>query len=682
MLRKIKDRLYYYFAEKNWGVRREYGPYVDAHQTEHAKQPWKHWWLLVRLNWHYRVLRRETWMIVPTSKKSGRRPYLNGSESAFKRPAAPQHFVKSLLEYDVISFDVFDTLIFRPFSSPTTIFSLLQAENGIRHFAELRKTAEKEMRIYNDTRLGTREVTLKEIYQYMEPQTGLNVDLAVEAEIAMERRICFANPYMKAVYDMLRAYGKRIIIVSDMYLPTAAVADILQKNGFTGYEKLYVSGDLRINKATGALYDAITQELGGELRYIHVGDNPHSDVNMAQKAGWNTKRYQNVNTLGNPFRAEKMSPIMSSAYAGIVNTHLHNGMRVYSPQYEYGFIYGGIYVLGYVNWIHEYALLHNLDKVIFLARDGNIYKKVYDSLYTDIPSAYMYWSRAATIRYDLKNNRPDFLKRVVRYRMLNKTSLTMQELLGQIGAEILISKLPQYQLNNEDLLTEENEKIVEQLLIDSMNLLSDVYEKQSNDMCRYVEAIIGTAQNVAIVDVGWAGTGPESLKKIIEKDWALNCSVDCLLAASSVDTIQLSQTNVYAFSALLNRDHFVFHFSPRIRDTSNLLFEFFTQSTEPSFLGFYENEFRFSSPTPEGYQYVKEIHNGIFDFCREFKRRVGIFPALMHISGYDAYCPFRMILGHLIYFIKVFGAFPIEPDTGGSLARPQSLVEYFKKREA
>lgn len=31
----FKDKLYFYFAEKNWGVRREYGPYVDANRSEH-----------------------------------------------------------------------------------------------------------------------------------------------------------------------------------------------------------------------------------------------------------------------------------------------------------------------------------------------------------------------------------------------------------------------------------------------------------------------------------------------------------------------------------------------------------------------------------------------------------------------------------------------------------------------
>ena len=83
---KLKDKLYYYFAEKNWGVRREYGPYVDAHKEEHAKKPWKHWWLLVRLNWHYRVLRRNDMLLAPppgkpVPKATPRLPYLDGAES-------------------------------------------------------------------------------------------------------------------------------------------------------------------------------------------------------------------------------------------------------------------------------------------------------------------------------------------------------------------------------------------------------------------------------------------------------------------------------------------------------------------------------------------------------------------------------------------------------------------------
>jgi len=59
---KIKDNLYYYFAEKNWGVRREYGPYVDEHREEHNNKRWKHWIMLIHLNIHYRIFRKKDWL--------------------------------------------------------------------------------------------------------------------------------------------------------------------------------------------------------------------------------------------------------------------------------------------------------------------------------------------------------------------------------------------------------------------------------------------------------------------------------------------------------------------------------------------------------------------------------------------------------------------------------------------
>ena len=74
-----------------------------------------------------------------------------------------------------------------------------------------------------------------------------------------------------------------------------------------------------------------------------------------------------------------MSELIGSFYAGIANTHLHNGLYKYSPYYEYGFIYGGLYVLGYVNWIHQ-STGERCREVIIFVRDGDIYMKVYNNL--------------------------------------------------------------------------------------------------------------------------------------------------------------------------------------------------------------------------------------------------------------------------------------------------------------
>jgi len=70
-----------------------------------------------------------------------------------------------------------------------------------------------------------------------------------------------------------------------------------------------------------------------------------------------------------------MSAITGSLYRGIVNAHIHNSLKVYSQEYELSYIYGGLFVLGYCRWIHEYVRTHQIDKILFLARDD--YAKFY-----------------------------------------------------------------------------------------------------------------------------------------------------------------------------------------------------------------------------------------------------------------------------------------------------------------
>ena len=48
--------------------------------------------------------------------------YSEGSESSLSARESPEAIAAKLAAYDVVSFDVFDTLLFRPFSHPTDVF--------------------------------------------------------------------------------------------------------------------------------------------------------------------------------------------------------------------------------------------------------------------------------------------------------------------------------------------------------------------------------------------------------------------------------------------------------------------------------------------------------------------------------------------------------------------------------
>lgn len=385
----IKNTLYYWAVYKNENIRREYEEYIRPNYGRIRS-----WLELVRLNIHYRVLRKKTPLsalpVHGASARDKRSPYLNGSESkVFSRKEAIWS-AKELSAYDVISFDIFDTLILRPFSAPADLFMVVGEKLGIEDYSSLRTEAEREARA--KSRRG--EVTIYDIYDIISHKTGIDREQGIQTEFRTELEFCFANPYMLRVFNILREQNKEIIIVSDMYYPHDMMKRLLASCGFDGYARLYVSCDHQCGKHTGGLYKKVLADLP-DKRIVHVGDNVGSDINSARKSGLDAVYYKNCHEIGEQYRPGGMSEPVGSYYRGIVNTHLHNGVREYSPYYEYGFIYGGIFILGYCCWIYDKAKSTGADKVIFLAPDGQVYQQIFNMLFGDMPNECILWSAPA-----------------------------------------------------------------------------------------------------------------------------------------------------------------------------------------------------------------------------------------------------------------------------------------------
>ena len=345
-------------------------------------------------------------------------PYTD-SESSMARKSGvmpASELVSKLMEYDVISFDVFDTLIFRPFSEPADLFYFVGEKMGIQDFRNLRIRAESKAREIVHKTSEEYEVTLAQIWEELEKETGLNAAEGIRIETEIEENLCFANPYMLEVWNALIKAGKKPIIVSDMYLPASTIKGILEKNGFTGAGNIYISNEYGINKYEGRLYKKVKEDVlktkpGAKM--VHVGDNPRSDIKMAERNGIEAILYPNVNRMQLSYRPYDMSAIIGSAYRGMVNSRIYNGLETYSMEYEYGYIYGGLFVLGYCNFIHEYFLNEKPDKLLFLSRDGDILKKIYDMLYPGDPTEYVLWSRKAAVRLMASYDKHDYFRRFI-----------------------------------------------------------------------------------------------------------------------------------------------------------------------------------------------------------------------------------------------------------------------------
>ena len=56
-MKKIKDKLYFFFVEKNAYIRSDYEGYVNQHLEEHKKNRLKSWKRFFELNWKYKKFR-------------------------------------------------------------------------------------------------------------------------------------------------------------------------------------------------------------------------------------------------------------------------------------------------------------------------------------------------------------------------------------------------------------------------------------------------------------------------------------------------------------------------------------------------------------------------------------------------------------------------------------------------
>lgn len=186
---------------------------------------------------------------------------------------------------------------------------------------------------------------------------------------------------------------------------------------------------------------------------IHVGDNPVSDVKNAKKHGFEVFYYPNVNRNALLYRSYDMSAVVGGAYRGIVNNKLYNGTEQLSMEYEYGYIYGGLFVLGYCNFIHTYARVHGIDKLLFLSRDGDILRQAYAVLFPEEKTEYVYWSRAAATKLMARYNRYDFFRRYL-YHKADGT-YTIEQILKSMRLEFLLDRLLQ-RLPHEIYLTSGN----------------------------------------------------------------------------------------------------------------------------------------------------------------------------------------------------------------------------------
>ncbi len=568
--------------------------------------------------------------------------------------------IYKLEHYDVVSLDVFDTLILRPLSEPADVFYFVGEALGILDFKRLRINAEQEARKRCKEKNGHTEVTLRDIWEVLAEDLSIDAETGMREEIKAETSLCYVNPFMYEVWKRLRKSGKRLIIVSDMYLPEETISEILKKNNIVGFEKAYISCEYGKSKAEGSLYDVVLKDLnadGGKTRVFHIGDNPHSDDKMARKAGFDVYLYPQTNRKMRMYRPYDMSSIVGSAYRGIVSNHLYNGYRTYSQLYEYGYLYGGLFSLGYCNFIHNICKREGIDKILFLSRDGEILRRVYVFLFPGEDTEYVLWSRKAATKLMASENRQDYFRRFIYHK--TGSGITITDALKSMELTFLAKQISESdKIKPDDKLTSKNAEYLQKFLEKHWAQVQEAYVPQSEAACAYYRKSLDGCKKVAVVDIGWAGSGAVSLSHLVTKVWNIPCEIKSIVAGTntihnsepdaSEHFLQSGKMEAYLYSQSHNRDLLKKHDPGK---DYNVFWEMLVSSANPKFEGFYTDgpHYGENDVNPE---VASSVQLGIIDFAINYCNRFYDYPYMRKISGRDAYAPMLVAASHGEKYLK------------------------------
>ncbi len=416
--------------------------------------------------------------------------------------------------HDIISFDIFDTLLFRPCFHSYDLFFFLEYENKIPDFRRMRVQAEIAARKKKEYE----KVNIYDIYSVLSEWCQIDIDEGVNKELQMEEKLDFVNPYVLRMFQYAKEKEKRIIVTSDMYLPKQLLEELLQSKGIDGYENIYVSCDYGVTKWTGKLFECINKEYGDKSR-LHIGDNKKADQSGAKKSGWDSILIQNVNRSHERMRGPITQNWMGSIYAGITDSYLYSGVNteLANPYFQYGFVYGGILTYGFCQWIHTMVERKNLDSVLFLSRDCRVVEQVYNQYFGGVENHYVKSSRISLLPYLSNYSLEIFVQEAFGLRIFSD-KMSVRQALKDVGLGLLADKC-----EKEFIVCQKRGEHVWQsfrtVIANHMEEIRQIYQPNYIAFQQYMKECVGNRKRIGIIDVGWRGSSILYLKQYIEENF-------------------------------------------------------------------------------------------------------------------------------------------------------------------
>ena len=455
---------------------------------------------------------------------------------------------RHLAEFETVSFDLFDTLLIRRIHDPDLVklpvaryIASLAASHGLtkswRTVQKTRDRIEQQQRQETGRTFEDHEAcypvfmkqTLQEIFgsQYEEQLLTKVTDY----ELEMESSALVPRRLLVELLEELREQNKRVLIISDVYLPSDHLKVLVERAGLLPLvEDVVSSADTFLAKASGQAFPLVRQKFNIDAEtWLHIGDNPISDGLRPAAFGISAlvlkdsdekfrkaliKRYQNY-SRGRPFyRGRALQQLMLPLEAENAERH---------DLYAEGYNFLGPLVGAFVHHLADECRRLGLTKLFFFSREGYTFKKVWDIatpiLFPDgnLPETeYLYVSRMALAGASCAHE--GLTSTSANIALLPPGNKNFRDIarIFQLDLDRLQVHLKNHKLSADSVLSQLHEGYDQKYTVRLLELLEDQrfqdeIRLQSADsseaLMRYLTEVgFFSHEQVGVADIGWLGT--------------------------------------------------------------------------------------------------------------------------------------------------------------------------------
>lgn len=456
------------------------------------------------------------------------------------------HKIKSeILRHEIISFDLFDTLITRYVPVSTDLIEVMSYEAAL-----IAKCSAQE---FINTRLYAERIavakaypidaSIYDIYNCYPNLSETQKKKLVKIEINCELEYTVPRDEVVDLFDYAISNGKKVVIITDTPLEKTIIEKILNRCGIKGYSNLYVSVECNANKYKGELFKIVLQnEKVVPEKILHIGDALRSDY-------LNAKKYRIHSCLINLFKNN--------------NCIVHNnnkeyykkkcGYRIlrkiielkepikYNDYEKIGYEILGPLLVSFCHWLKKNN--KKIKMFIFLAREGIIIRDAFKKIYPRDNCEILRVSRRLVTGcslYDIENI--DELFNAL--KSFSLFGLTLNELtdLGYIELDDSLSFSTKYKISQDaDLVSGDVDGSIKNAFDKEILPIIKSYSREQKKMLEdYLVDKLKGENDLSLVDVGWRGTMQDKLmssfffdKNIIVKGFYYGVNIDNRIASNS-----------------------------------------------------------------------------------------------------------------------------------------------------